>query len=855
MATWFSNPIDWQASMKLSVQTDNSMNVWTDKGPIVMKALFDGFLVYRKTSAAPQPEAGNLELVLMPDRWSDEMQKFFNPGHPEKGIRSRFSELPPGRVVYRSIARSVIETALHDLIFSNFEKWLVTPAHRHRSLEFVPKSADSFGILKYKLKELWEKGVTPDEKKKLVDEEIKKALDEVFAQSAGDTLVHGLPIQGGDVLASIGKDVPVELVFDIRNFYGEPLNPHFYLRKLERTAGELTPPPFKADDNQAPRIKESGEYLAIRIPSNGGAEFQLMKDAAGNSYKSPMIWTHTFNATTGSHTTKLEKRPGQNPTIPTLNTSVEGRVNNIWDNGDNNSLINKYAEFFSCPCEVIVATIYKESRPGAGNIGDLHSMRFETIPEKGAFAIDHEDLLDQSKKTGSKLTKASLKAYWDLAGMWRTNPDKPSYEAETKDKLPPTPKLEPAIFPIDPTTKIGSDSASKKISWQQIDEIDIVKPLLIKRQDFVLPPLAKAADGKTHYQLIKDKSGLGEVVAKLYYQNVGGIGLNDKGEEVPKSVPAAPLPTYPLPLAKYKDSKIFTDPADTRKFVTWEQLLNVLALLKSNGVAATAIPKSVYLLQPFEKIDDFDFHARFTVPLLKAKLGLTTDAQARDVIDRYIKLATKGLVFLADVGTTPPAEGVKEEGNPSSTHLTLKETKAFSEIYPHRISIGIGQCLLDTASRRIITWIREVYTNKFFTDLGLDIPSTDPAAQIPWIWTNLWSSRELQIAFIAAYHKQNATAHWQSVGKDSGYKVGERMTMFDFPRSGASYNAGAVKKAETANDDSIWGMVTFGGYQTLFWSAIVAAVKKFDSIPSTDPKWARVRLRPDLNTNSGMDAR
>jgi len=47
MATWFSHPVDWQASMTLRTQSDNSMSVTIDKGPIGIKAFFDGFVVFR----------------------------------------------------------------------------------------------------------------------------------------------------------------------------------------------------------------------------------------------------------------------------------------------------------------------------------------------------------------------------------------------------------------------------------------------------------------------------------------------------------------------------------------------------------------------------------------------------------------------------------------------------------------------------------------------------------------------------------------------------------------------------------------------------------------------------------------
>ncbi len=671
--------------------------------------------------------------------------------------------------------------------------------------------------------------------------------------------MRALPVLGNDLLATLGDDKsPVLITFEIRNLYGEPLNPHFYLRKLEQNAGDLAPsPPFQLTDNSKDaRLQDDpNKFLAIRIPKDGGAEFDLMPTSEDDKtpYESPLIWTHTFDSTTGSHSTALAARPGHAPSkIPSIDPKAQTGVNVIWDN--DNVTINKYAELFSCPCELIVASIHKEARPGSDNKGDVHSIRFEKIDKTVEFALDYEDLKEEAKKDDSPLTDDAVNAYWRHAGGWSTDPDSPAYELLKKD-VAPAPKAEAATFPIAPTDNIGAGALTSRITWAQIEAIEKLKPQLITRRDMLLPPLGKngtKAGAKTHYQLIVENTDLGTEaadVALVYYKTVGGIGLVD-GKEVPLKLAARTLNGYPLPFDKNKDWVALTDGT---KSIKWRQLLIVLNVLRSNGL--TKAPQPAYVLHQLLTQKNFDFETRYIIPKLAELLG-KTDPEAKVVFDNYSKLAaaTKGLLF-TDVGA-PPVPGVKAESEPIPETVTLVETQAMSKIFPGRISIGVGQVLFDTAARKIITWVRQHFTNKFFTDMGLVAPPTDVVGQIPWLWDNLWNNRELQIAFLAAYHKQNATVFWQPLNsKAVDYRVGERMTMFDFPRQGACYNAGSIRKAEPGNDDSDWGLVTFGAYQTKYWSAVDAAIKKFDTFPRTDPKWAKVRLRPDLETNSGMDAR
>lgn len=842
MATWFSDPVEWQANMTLRAQPDSSMYVLAPVGPVVLKALFDGFVVFRKTSAEGAPVVGNLELVLTPGNWSEDMHNFFNPTPNDKGIKSKFSELPPGRVVYRSVARGDIQPRLHELLFTKFSDWRVDNSKKHKVLYYIIDSEASTALLKDVLLAEWNKGVTPTDAKRRVDEKIEETLNKIFDTGFLNPLGDSLPIEGADTLASIGTAaLPVELIFEIRNLYGEPINPHFYLRKLEQAIGQLTPrPPFKLDDNQAPRLKAgSDQPLPIRLPRQSGTVFTLLEGAGGKTpYQSDLIWTYKLDPVDPNYPAKVEARPGQSPTVPQPDPGIQTDINNMWDN--DHLAINKYAEFFSCPCELILATIKREAAPGADGLGDKHSIRFEKIPEKADYATDHEAL----RKAGT-LTKSCLEAYWKLAGGCFTDVGKSFYEAVDKDidttKLP---KLELTDL-INPTQKIGTDNDFKKlISWAQIQKIEAVKVSLIKRTDMMLPALGKNRKDENHYDLIKAQ--VSDDAAKKYFAKVGGIGATG---ESPKPETPFKLSDYPLPLTTKADVLVMDS---TMK---WSEVLAVLKVLRAND--ASDVPKATYTLQPLGKEADADIHDKFTVGQLLKHLKITDRTAARTVVDTYIDLMEKSLQYVEN--TTKPDDSIIRDRNNTAVSLTLKETKAMSRVYPHRISIGVGQILLDTGVRKVIDFVKTHYPTSIFTELGASIPTDKISEKITWLWTELWDKRDLQIAFIAAYHKQNATVHWQSINAENSkkmiYRIGERMTMFDFPKSGACYNAGSVRKPDKVDTDSTWGLETFGDYQGVFYSAVVAAAKRFNNFSTPDPKWAKVRLQPDLETDSGMDAR
>jgi hypothetical protein len=157
-------------------------------------------------------------------------------------------------------------------MLDNFVDWLTNHVEPHPSIQFIEGTDMELRTLKYRLEELWNN--TPGDEAKKKDEvakEITRILDLVFKQSASDPLGRALPVLGNDLLATMGDATgPVSITFEIRNLYGEPLNPHFYLRKLERTAGELAPsPPFQSTDNfKDARLKDDAtKPLAIRYLS------------------------------------------------------------------------------------------------------------------------------------------------------------------------------------------------------------------------------------------------------------------------------------------------------------------------------------------------------------------------------------------------------------------------------------------------------------------------------------------------------------------------------------------------------------------------------------------------------------
>jgi hypothetical protein len=839
--------------MKLVTDSENRMTVLRDTGPINITALYDGLVVYRPTSTSP--EKGNLELVLMPDKWPDQMQKFFNPQYPQLAHSSGLTELPPGRVVYRDLAKNVVKQSLHKLILDKFMVYVGDQTKVHRTLNFIP-GPTSPKNLRVRLWEAWNSNPI-DERQKKVDAEIDSALDQILSLSINDALLRGLPVQGQDVLCTIGDSAsPSTVILEIRNLYGEPLNPHFYLSSIGGTHANLTPNPPFPNTVPPPRFRVPDRPLFIRIPKAGGVEFNLAKNGP---YESPLLWSHQFDAATDSHTTTLQPRPGQSVEVPLLDGTVQQRVNKIWDTDFFH--INKHAEIFQVPCELIVSTIYNESHHPNDQPTDLHSIRAELIEAVAPYPQDYEDLLSQTKVAGSLLTKKSIESYFGAAGGFATNAQGLAYKPREKSfdglKLP---KLKPTI-PFNSAAPVGSSENLKEISWAQLAEIAQLKPQLIATDTIALPTLGKTSSGTYHYNLITTE--VGSEVARIYWENVGG--LKKVSTEEFKQLPPLTFVSYPLPTNR--DWPALLDPADATKVVTWAQLLLVLDVLRRNH--AQNVPQATYTLVPLGTVSNYPYSTLFARPELKKILPGITDAQADNIMQRYFALMTKDVEFLPEVGPSNEP-GIRRQTKssepppPPEEYLTLTELKALSQIYPDRISIGVGQITFETASRFVIPWLKTHFGNSFFTDqIGAEVPPDTFKDRIPWMWNNVWDNEELQIALIAAYHKQNATTFWQSFKeKDNAggntYRCGDLMTRFDFPRVGSAYNAGYARKAFqslAANPDSVWGLHTYGKYFVPMWSAITYAVTRFLQIPPGDFKEARVRLRPDIETNAGMDPR
>ena len=857
MATWFSHPIAWDASMTLTTDSENAMKVTRDPGPIDITALYDGMVIYRTTSTSP--EKANLEFVLMPDRWPDDIQKFFNPDYKKLAHFSRLTELPPGRVVYRDIPKDTIRKGLHKLILDKFTIYRGDHSKVHRVLTFVDRNRvpKSLTQLKDRLMDAWNSTPDDGERRKRVDAEIDQNLDVVFSLSVTDTLLHGLPVEGADLLCTVGDSTaPAEVTFEIRNLYGEPLNPHFYLKNIAGTSVDLTPvPPFPAGDLPAPRLKATDQPLFVRIPKMGGVEFDYaVKAGRRDPYKSALIWTHSFDAGTGSHATTLEPRPGVTVDVPSLDTFQQARVNKIWNTDYFH--INKHAEIFQVPCELILSTMCRESNPLADNSADLHSVHLENIEPTGKYPVDYENLLAQTTVVGSVLTKDTIDAYFGEVGEWATATKGLAFPPRHHTVAATSyPRVKPAN-PFQPSAAIGSTRLLMKITWAQLAEIVQVKPDLIAPVSMALPALGKTRPGQYHYDLVANAPGLGAEVARIYWTKAGGVRLNAGKEEL--STASMSVDDYPLP--SNKNWTALSDPADPTKVVRWEQLLALLKLLSTNGVK---VPEATYILQPLKSLGDYSYSTLFARPQLMALLHISA-GEADDVMARYFTLMTKGLEFVSNAGPAPGVEGVQNKETPSEEqYLSLPELRALSQIYPNKISIGLGQILIETARRLVLTWVKTHYGSSFFKDvIGTDPPPDSVDARIPWLWDNLWDNEELQIALIAAYHKQNATTFWQTFTEpeDNGgntYQCGDMMTRFDFPRVGGAYNGGYVRKAFTPaseNPDSNWGLHTYDKYFVPVWSAITYAQTLFINSSGT-PKEASVRLRPDLETDSGMDPR
>lgn len=891
MGQFFSAPIAWDAGFTINIDTQNHMTIGATTGPITGMALGKGFLVYRPDTSSGA-STGSLELVFQPGQWTpDTTQQGPAPSIVKFFDKLRWTELPPGRLVYSGLPQSTIKGGLHQLLLNAFTAYTANHAQIHPALLFIlpadPKKPSLLvNTLLVQLLSIWNTTSDPGERAQQVDNEIDAALDIFLANSAKDTF-KGLQILKDDTLFSLtGADLSIGL--EIRNLYGEPLNPHFYLRRLgDDPAGnptELAPvPPFPAQvsppsdptnppppDPTAPpdpgdppaRTSDANGLIFTRIPQQGGVQFDLMQH-----FQSRLLWNYTFDATTSSWTVNTQPRAGAS-VDPHPITDKTAAVQAIWTAWY--PWINKYAQVFQIPCELIVAAIIVEARAQ-----DIHSIRLEPLSE-APYPADYQALLMQAGTSGSTLTQAVIDAYWQGAGGWKTN--EAGLGADPKNrpitKLPgkKSPSVNPAM-PFDASKPLASQAGLNAITWTQLAEMFTVQSNLVTPNAITLPALAKTKGNKYLYDLLKNAAALGpaaQTAADIYWSNVGGLRLNQTTgtEDMKPDAKLQVTPVFPFNPDDHVP-QLADNPNTPTQWITWGQLVQILAILK-DGSSGTNIkvPAVNYALQPLGSAGNYLYTDLYARPQLVTKLGITAD-QAADIVGRYTGLSGIDVVFTDGVGPNN-VPGVQALNNPSpSSYLTLTELKAFSEIFPGRISIGIGQVLFDTIGRFIIPWIKKHYGKSFFQIVGSGVnPPDTPGACIPWAWDNIWDNVELQILLLAGYLKRNSVFFWNPADQTTDqevekYRIGERMTMFDFPRVFAAYNAGAVRipqkqfrsSPDPSNPDSDWGLLTAGTYFDVARSGLSAAVKLFASFNANDSQRAMVRLRPDINDGTGMESR
>lgn len=845
MASYFSSPVIWDPAMIQPItDSENVMTIESAAGKIQARAMHNGFVIFRPQGSPPVTQ-GNLELVLQPGIWGESLRASFR--------ESKWTELPPGRIVYREVAVAIVKKGLAKLIADSYATYQGARTNIHPSLFFVPNPGKPDWLYQV-LDKISEEALSETEKEKKINEQIEAALNTFLSESQKDTFA-GFKVKRADILFTI--DPPnAQVKLEIRNLYGEPLHPHYYLRRLGESETELAPtPPFPAappsDANPQARTKSPGRALLVRIPKVGGTRFSLI------GYESRLVWDYTYDAATNVYALGVDIRPGANVTVPVFDFArVPSLVKNIWDT--HHSHINKYAEVFYVPGEIIVATIFVEGRREAG-FPDLNSIHIEPYLRE-TYPADYEILLAQTRVAGALLTEAAVRAYWEMAGGWALNRRGLAYQPNSRE-VEEAARTVIAKHPLSSKDKLGSTGSRKKITYEQLTEIILAIPDLVKPVTFQLPLLSKTKDKtKYHYDLIKNDPGLGEKVARIYWISVGGVRMNAGKEEIQA---ATELEIFP-PLPPTDLSVVYlADPDNTALTVTWGQILQILSILRD---AAMAPPQVIYQLEPLKGTVEYEYQKLYLMKELKVRMPAATDDQINDIVDRYTQLMGKSVRYSNNVrsGGVPGIElENKPAGGAPDPHLNMDEIKLISKILPARISIGIQQTLFDTAARLIIPWIKDHYGNNFFQTVSGT--ATNPPNSIEdivtWIWDNVWGKAELEIVMLVGYIKRNAVFYWEGMKK---YRVGERMTMFDFPRVAAAYNSGEIKKPGEENTKpnkehySDWGLHFYDNYlaeNKQGFSALIHAASLFSQIALGDPKEARVRLRPDLEENSGMEPR
>ena len=850
MASSFSSPIRWVAGMNLSIDSENQMSVSLNENIDAM-AVYDGLLIYRPSNA----DKGNVELVFFPNSWDENLKISFD--------KSMWTELPPGRIVYHDVSMASIKDGLHKLISESYKEYKNKgDPFYFPVLDYIPDKKERV-ILLYKLEKIWNEFIANEiERESRINSEINKSIETFLKNSSNDSL-DGVKVRGGDIIFSLGDGMSkVELKLEIRNLYGEPLNPHFYLRRLGENPTDLAPvPPFPTappDDADPPaRIKPANGPLQARIPRIGGTEFSLY------GYKSRLVWFYeSFDSRTNAFSAGIKPREGANVYVPIMKDQHQW-VQNIWE--AYYPWINKYAFLFQVPCEILLGIIAVESRKANLN-PDLHSIRLEPL-EPGTnvsladaeYPANYEALIARTRVPGAKLNKPAVEAYWKAVGGWATgvdkggNPDlrfRPRHNEDAEKK-----KVEVNLdSSMNASSKLGKGYL-ENITWEQLNEIAIVNPNLLDVSPLMLklPTLQKNKEGKYHYDLIRNAAMLGEDVARIYWLRVGCIRMNLDKEE-------ARVPTgleIKIPIPPDFSTPCMEDPDNAALKVTWGQILKILKLIDG---WTTSI--SSYNLKPLSGSGSYLYDKLRLTQGLQIRLPRTDDLQIDDMVHRYEALMNKSIRSNEGVGPgNLPGIELDLKSPPVGDYLTLEELKLISKILPEKISIGIGQCLFETAVTRIIPWIKNHYGDNFFS-LNAGVPKSPEAFEslVDWIWDNVWDNVELQILMLAGYVKRNAVYFWQGFKK---YRIGDRMTMLDFPRVVAAYNAGEVKKPNKENSSpnnehySDWGLhqMDYLGESKQGFAAFIYAASMLSQIASNDTKAASVRLRPDIEAEVGMDPR
>ena len=852
----FHSPIEWLPAdqMKVELKPDNSVAVEllaADRS-LNATAFMDGTLVWRPSGAGP--DIGNLELVLSPGKWARSLAGTFSA--------KAWRELPPGRVLYLGLPWETVKGALDKLIKQLWTSQAGAGCQgigAYSPLGFIPVAGGKADDRLCKRLAAPGPGVQ--------DAVVDGALD-AWRQFKADKPQFGIPIRAGTTITlSPAAGTALQFNLEIRNLYGEPLNPFYYLNLL--TPNEVPQAVLSAGRRDEPRYKTAGQAIKARALKTGGAQYRLMNQkletqTGGTPYRSRLVWEYAPAGT--AFAAQAKARPEFNNVVPAALKDQTIEITASWNYLKDP--INTYGELFNVPAELMLALIHVESRKQAGK-PDLHSFRFE--PVQTAYPADHVALRKAlADSPGSyHYTEKALLAFAKLAGggVARSNSN------DVRDTLwRPKDKQREFALPGDANlqAKLGPKGPRSEITWEMLGEIASIKPDLIAGLPLKLPPLGTTTRKKVqsyHYDLLL-QAGISEALLQAYWRAAGGsrkkAGTSNSAETSPAG--ADPGKTLQPTLPFLPDAVVLTGDGVHPAGVTWKQLQTILEALRANGVKA---PKITFRLNSF-RVTEVDKATKIK-EAVQARYGALPNLD--DLVKRYISVQEKLMEWVASSAQVnePHLRDVKHAEN----YLTIAETKQLSKLYEHRMSLGIEQTLFSTA-RDVIAWLRDHYGEDFFTQTAQASadPPPDPDrtkandAMIDWIWQEVWDKEALQVVLLAGYIKQEAITDWRAAGGKRHYAVGERMTMYDLARVAAAYNAGHVKapsedkpppsgQKNNPENKTDWGFTYYGNYVGSGepgaghgFGALNAAFTML-STPAAQPS---VRLYPDLEPGWGMNA-